>query len=348
MIYDFNYFRAIAIFIIVFGHVVIFSDYGGDDFRDFIRNLFSGGTGLFVYVSGFMFHHVFLKNFSYMSFLKKKTVQLIPPYIFLSLLPVALSVVEPRPVSDGYYLPVGDSFFDYYILPFFKYVVTGGALVGYWYIPFAMVLFLISPIFILYCRINFLGMISLALMFLCFSSFVHRPEYNIPLWQSLIYYVPFYMLGIFSSKYRNEVTLSRKYALYVSFFMLFSMVLISYYMVFLEHVGNFTKYAFSYSGLDFQVFKVLFLCVFLYVGLIYLNPPKDRGVWKVVKDYSFPIFFLHGYALEVLSRLSLLDLLGTSFMGVLVLTVFCMLFSIFVTKSFEMLLGANSKYFVAK
>ncbi|AGS39765.1 acyltransferase family protein [Cycloclasticus zancles] len=67
----FDYFRAIAIIIIVAGHS--FSLWVIDTLPEkVLANIITGGTSLFVFISGFFFHHIFYKNFKYQIFILKR------------------------------------------------------------------------------------------------------------------------------------------------------------------------------------------------------------------------------------------------------------------------------------
>lgn len=85
---SFNYFRGIAILLIVAGHSY---EIAGIDilnlsfFEKLAVNLISGGTTLFVFISGFLFHHIFLTKFEYSKFIKSKFQNVFVPYFFLTL-----------------------------------------------------------------------------------------------------------------------------------------------------------------------------------------------------------------------------------------------------------------------
>lgn len=87
---EFKYFRGFSIFTIVWCH---FLAHGMDLLKDsdftpatFVyRCLFSiifGNTALFVFISGFLFHHVFYqRGFDYSRFMKNKLKNVFCPYI---------------------------------------------------------------------------------------------------------------------------------------------------------------------------------------------------------------------------------------------------------------------------
>jgi len=80
-----NYFRGIAIIIIVAGHCLTLSNFSYNSFFGItILNLTQGGTSLFVFISGFLFHHIFYQYFDFKKFMLKKIKYVLSPYIFLS------------------------------------------------------------------------------------------------------------------------------------------------------------------------------------------------------------------------------------------------------------------------
>ena len=73
---SFSYYRGIAIVLIVIGHCYGLSGWTFTYYpeRD-LANILTGGTVLFVFISGFLFHQVFYPGFDFRWFLTKKTAQ---------------------------------------------------------------------------------------------------------------------------------------------------------------------------------------------------------------------------------------------------------------------------------
>lgn len=55
-----------------------------DFYNKVIYNFINGGTGMFVFISGFLFYSVFYKKFEYKNFIKKKFQNVYIPYLLLS------------------------------------------------------------------------------------------------------------------------------------------------------------------------------------------------------------------------------------------------------------------------
>lgn len=163
----------------------------------------SGGTSLFVFISGFLFHHVFYPKFVYRKFLEKKFKNVYVPYLILSVLPVIWALVIKAPFPDFYFGPES-TFYDQIIRPTLLYYWYGGVMV-YWYIPFIMTMFIISPLFIWFVRINLRNMHIYNINSLFDITFMHRPINNWSIVQSVVYFSPVYMFGILCSMERDFI-----------------------------------------------------------------------------------------------------------------------------------------------
>ena len=106
-------------------------------FRSFYANVWNG-TALFVFISGFLFYHIFYqRGFDYPKFMKQKFRNVFCPYcvtvlgLFLMRILSQISMHKSTWLAD----PLG---------LIYKHCMFYSSL---WYIPFVMVLFLASPIF---------------------------------------------------------------------------------------------------------------------------------------------------------------------------------------------------------
>ncbi len=193
-----NYFRGLAIVLIVLGHCYglsrwnISNNLQANNIEKVFYSLTLNGSVYFVFISGFLYYHVFYQKFNYKKFVLKKTQFVFLPYLLFSLIPVLYTVF----IGDGgQYLP--DELRNQPFLATIWYIVTGRISYAYWYIPMAMLLFAISPI------INWIiqsgKVLELTWFLLSISLIIHRPIDNINPVHSLIYFLPIYLLGIWSS-----------------------------------------------------------------------------------------------------------------------------------------------------
>lgn len=190
-----EYFRAIAIVLIVAGHCFAISGWIVDSFAELVlANIISGGTSLFVFISGFLFHHVFYRTFDYRQFMLKKIRNVYFPYLFLSIFGIWHALVTRIPFPEYYFGP-DDTLYDQVVRPALLYLWTGGVFV-YWYIPFIMGMFLLSPLFIRFIESSrrFRGV--LICLTLAISLFMHRPVNNFSILQSMVFFLPVYLFGM--------------------------------------------------------------------------------------------------------------------------------------------------------
>lgn len=297
-----NYFRGIAILAIVTGHCYTLAGFdpwhgNASVWERAIANLISGGTVFFVFISGFMFHHVFYqRGFQYWQFLKSKWLNVGVPYLAMSVLPISSALwVTPPPLLAQSTEPSG-----WAIL---VYLITGQHLIGYWYIPFALLLFFASPAFLWFLRSRY----QLLVMGLGFglSLWVHRPWLNLNPFHSLLYFTPVYLFGMWASLHRGQIyqRLHGKtiYLLFVVFVLAILQALLHQEVGSLHRQDNWQLF----SGVDINLIQKILLCLFFMVWL-HFNAEKQQIVWlDRCAKLSFPIYFLHAYWVTGLERLGL-------------------------------------------
>ena len=284
--------RAIAMLLIVAGHCLPFSVLHRDDtlLGQFVFNLISNGSSLFVLISGFFFYHVFYARFDYMIFLKVKIKNVVLPYVFLSCVVVLLfRLGQPDSRLGGFFEPQGTAFIDLYLIPFIKYLIFGGATTAYWYIPFIFLMFCLSPLHKIYAELGRTS--SLFVLFVSFilSMLVHRPQYNLNVFQSLIYYQFFYLAGISLSKNYKSLSqwlVSNVFALL--FVLLVANLMFSVFFP-VEDLRNGTS---TSTLLDrFVPFKLLeFMVIY---GLFERYSALNVKTLSRFADMSFAVYFIH-------------------------------------------------------
>lgn len=188
-------FRGVAILIIIIaGHVIGLAGLNSDAFPDKVAvNLFKGGTALFVFISGFLFHYLLTKGFSYRCYLFQKAEYVLLPYLIMSAIPVTLSVIRRQQWSPREGTPTlahGIDLCLQFVGRTIELLSTGIILDGYWYVPFILTMFLFAPAFLRYAqllaptRLSIIGATTLTAMF------VHRPVDNLSVLQSMVYFNP--------------------------------------------------------------------------------------------------------------------------------------------------------------
>ncbi|WP_160154375.1 acyltransferase [Microbulbifer sp. ALW1] len=332
---SFNYFRAVAITLIVAGHFAVVSNLNLDGIAaQVFYNLVVGGTALFVFISGFMFHHVFYVKFLYSKFLIGKLKNVAVPYLILGVTPILYYVVNMKSSFGDFYLPEGGGLFNEYVVPALKYYGTGRFLTAYWYVPFILVMFVLAPLHVLFVRLKFKWQVILTVCLASVALFVHRPVANISVLHSVIYYTPIYLFGIICSIYRDSV-----YSFWrgKEFFLFFGAICISFIQVHTGHLGNYHKDFFEFAGLDLIFLQKILLCLFFMVWLSRYEAFNSK-VLNLVAGASFSIFFLHPFMLVGFGKLGISSYLNDSwgiyFVVVLVVILVCIAVSYSVKKMF--------------
>ena len=296
----FDYLRAVAIILIVLGHSVYNSEKG---FPVLLENIIRGGTAVFVFISGYFLHAVFSQNFQFQAFLLKKWKGVVVPFLFVSFVGLVFKLLGWWWL-DG--LPL-----EKVALNLFYTVKNFYVLYPHWYIPFIMVVFLLSPLYLAYLQLPLWRQLLLFALFSILAVMLHRPHGNAGVIQSLLYYTPFYLLGMLFSLYRVFLIKHYKPLLLVSALLFMGALIMQTWVV--PWVGNYHKWFFKYRGIDFQFVQKVGLCILLLALCYFLS--KWQGIWlsldrwlREVGELSFAIFFIH--PLLTLAMNNLFPLLG--------------------------------------
>jgi probable poly-beta-1,6-N-acetyl-D-glucosamine export protein len=295
-----NYFRATAIIFIVAGHCLSLSDFGfTSDFGNIIVNILIGGTSFFVFISGFLFHHVFYRNFNFSKFMHKKVKFVLYPYLIMSFPQVIFYIFFGNNIQP-YFRPIGDGIVNLYIIPFIKYYFSGFGIIAYWYIPFVMLIFLISPIFISFIRMKLNTKLFIIFPLLLISTLIHRPVGNSAygVIQSLIYFLPIYLIGIISSENKTFIYsyLNGK----AGFLFIIAILLATISMLF-GQVANQHKAPFLYGGFDLMIFQKIVLCFAFMIFFSRYENHKNKLI-NLISENSFGIFFIHPILLMFIAK----------------------------------------------
>jgi len=295
-LHSFNYFRGIAILFIVAGHCYWVSGWSSEGFAAKVfANLVMGGTALFVFISGFLFHHIFFGQFDYRRFMLKKAANVLLPYVILSSLGfMYFAVYLDTPPFPQYFQTQGTGPWQDYLRPALLYLWTGRILPGYWYIPFIMITFLLSP---LHARIIGLppkGQLAVLLGWLLLALLLQRPVDNISVLQSVVYFTPAYLLGMLCSLHRQALRGAlggREWLLLLAAVILAALQVLVY-----DKLGNFHKPPLQYGGIDLMLLQKLCLCLFFMVFLERYEHSRVPLLGQLATA-SFAIYFLHPWML---------------------------------------------------
>ncbi|MDG3086063.1 acyltransferase [Vibrio hannami] len=309
-------FRGLAIIMIVAGHLYITGFTSTGYSSAVIKNIITGGTALFVFISGFMFHYVFYKRYEYKKFISGKVKNVGIPYLILGSMAIFMSFL----LSRDYFAPIRTLTIEKYNLLYgkgiifnpedsdiattIKYYITGGFLGAYWYIPFAMLLFASAPLHIKFIKLDLRYQLLIISLLSIISLFSHRAINCLNPLQDLLYFTPVYLIGALVSMYSSEVKnyLNNKVGL------LFFMVLLTSTIEYLSgHSGNYHKQIFVYAGVDLMYIQKFFLIFALY--MFFEKNQFESKLLDTISNTSFAIFFIHPWVTLVLEKIyNILDI----------------------------------------
>lgn len=279
-----NHFRGIAIIFIVMAHCYRPAGWQIETLADkFWFNLMMNGTVFFVFISGFLFHHVFYNRWDYEKYMKNKTKYVFIPYFLLSLPWIIWHLIAgPEPSLHMLHANISDN-----STAATWYVLTGRALTAYWYIPMGMMLFALSPWVM--DLINKKSLLQFAIPLVVLAMLMHRPISNLNAIQSLIYFLPVYLIGVWTSVAKDKIfPFIDKYWL----LMLISAIALAIGQAYFYGAGVLNKPAFEFTVPDLMLPQKLLL-TFVLLAILNKFEHISIGFLQKLAEVSFAIYFIH-------------------------------------------------------
>ncbi|MEM7757697.1 MAG: acyltransferase [Cyanobacteria bacterium P01_A01_bin.40] len=351
-----NYFRGIAIIIIVMTHSYGIAHWNihhnSSIFERFFYSLNLNGSVFFVFISGYLYHHIFYPRFNYNIFLLKKVKFVLLPYLFCSTLPIMYTVFDLHHEwifnivfdSGGRdFLP--NTIQDRPSLAIIWFLVTGRAVYAYWFIPMVMILFAISPAINYLIKSPYLPQIILLMVTI--SMVIHRPVHNMNPLQALIYFLPIYLLGNYASINRQRILAFLKQKTVKIYLICLSILLGLVQVIIFDISGNFSKNFLAITVPDVNLIQKILLC-FLLISVLEIWESTEIKSLKKTAETSFAIYFIHPFLIRPLTRLS--RNLGFEFQGniltLLIATMLMILLSIAIAQIIKLVFQKNSRYLI--
>lgn len=296
-----NIYRALAIILIVAPHIFYISEIDiKSTTGQAVYNFFTGSTANFVFISGFLYYHVFYKKNRTNTFFGKKVKRLLLPYTFFSILPILFKIKE-EPEYWNSYLNLGDGgIFNEFIIPFLAFYASGDHLIAYWYIPFAMLTFAFYPLHNKFIEQQFKVQLFVLIVWYICALFIQRPlAGKLSVLHYFLYYSPIYLLGIVCSQYK-EVLYTRLKGKEI-YFLIMAIVLLIITAI-NGNSGSSYKPFFEYRGIDLLYIQKTFFCFFFVIWLHRFEGFNSKYV-NILASTSFVIYFVHGYFIQIILRL---------------------------------------------
>jgi peptidoglycan/LPS O-acetylase OafA/YrhL len=351
-----QYFRALAIIMIVCGHTfaVAWTHFVDEDpqktvsLLNVIPALISGGTAYFVFISGFLYRHVFYGRTSYGDFMRKKALYVGLPYVVFgvpfAVIGIVLGVFSVTMVKDGAAYPQS-GFVDFIAL-----FTTGRMQVAYWYIPCAFLLFLASPLFDRFIRLEVKWRVAALLATIALALWIHRPVDNLNPVQSFLYVANFYLFGMLFYEYRAAIVAFVGRPPVIAALALAIVAVAAIQALVLQNTSN-IEHNFGDGwlpvGLDLMLVQK-YVGILLFCGIFSLWGTRASTPLSFVADISFGLFFVHDAVLAVLIRLpvGLSPHIGEPIADLALYTVIVLLISIGIVLAVKRLTGRRSRYII--
>lgn len=321
------WFRAAAIILIVAGHSYESSGVNLVTGLDRVfSDLIKGSTALFVFISGLLFDYVFSARYSYWSFVFDRVRKLVIPYCLLT----ALAGITFYHWATGGASLVG----------VFSNLVLGNAFQAYWYIPFIAIMFALAPLHRLFMRLSVSYQITIVIIAAILAGVVQRPVSNDNVFQSIVFYMPIYLSGIFLSLHRERLmpALQKNWP-----WLLLVAVLLAVIQASNGQSDNMHKPFFAIRSFELMGFQKLMLCFALMGLFASLSPAPAHGV-HLVADTSFAIFFLHPFVLKFVEGTAPFQLTNFPWINLAIATFAIIALCTLVALALRAVFGSMSKY----
>lgn len=300
-----NYFRGIAIIFIVFGHCMSFGVtqfYNNNSlFTNLIKYFAPGGTYFFVFISGYLLYYLYGEQVKLRSLLYNKIKYVALPFllfasmdIFYFLTRIIFSILISSNSYHKYLLNLKS-------IDLVKIYLLGDSLItiGLWYVPFIMVIFSLSKIFINLIKLNKNIQVLIISIFFIISLIIHRADCNcvLGIFQNVIYYTPVFLLGIFLSA--NQEFFYYKYSGKSIYFMGGFL-----FFLFLQvEIGKIKDFGvMALNNIDLMILQKTFLTIFFVLFLKNFEN-KKLNLINLFATNSFGIFFIHGIFIWLINAL---------------------------------------------
>jgi probable poly-beta-1,6-N-acetyl-D-glucosamine export protein len=260
----------------------------GTHFIDTIHEiLFHDSTIYFLYISGFLLYYL-SGGFKVQKYFKNKLSYVVIPYLLITFV-LTVQSEAPKLLS-------GHSRMDESLGVFFSNVVFGKAQVQFWYIPFIIPIFLISPL-LLNIPNKIFKYLAIATSFLPLLG--TRTTVDLTFGQYM-YFLPSYILGMFAAmNYEKTMAAVKRFRIPLCAIAVLSLIFVAWSY----HSGHGRLYESSQ-----YVNKISITYLFLFF-LKRLEQWRSQ-LFNAFAEYSFALYFMHGIGEDTLNPMFYGTVLG--------------------------------------
>lgn len=306
-----DYFRAIAILFVVFGHTydVAWTHFANEDLSAergwlaMVPEFITGATAYFVFISGFLYRQVFFERIGYGDFMRKKALYVGLPYLVLG---VPLALLEIAVGNYSVILNKGGEFYSTGVfMDMIVLLTTGRMATAYWYIPFIFLVFLASPLFDRFIRLPNRRKLAIFAATIAVAFWVHRPGNNLNPVQSFLYFTNLYLFGILYCENSAAIQAFTRRRPVVVALALALVLVVAAQAIWQFGSGNLERFAgqgWLPLGLDLVIVQK-YVAILLFCAALALWGGHFKRVLRPLADYSFGVYFIHPIILAFMIRL---------------------------------------------
>jgi hypothetical protein len=315
--------------------------------RHFLQTFFDpsegNGTVLFLFIGGFLFQHLTHNQFDYKKFLEQKFLNIILPYIIISIPLILIRLNTPF-----YSLSLPPGFHDRSVIyQFFYHLIIGTHMPPFWFISTIVLFYLSSPLLHAADNRSFYKYLFPVVLLSCF--FTYRPAHNANPILAYFHFIPIYITGMWAS-FNKERILSLGWKLLTPLLIIYGTLTVLDLAGTLPAAPRKITFEQVTNGLvvfNVYMFKAVVLC-FLLLMIFYMLRNREMPLLEILGHYSFGVFFVH-YMLISVSR-KILEAMGVrldfSIITYLIYFTFILMTSIMTVYFIKKLSGRYSRYLI--
>lgn len=301
-----HHFRGLAIVLIVGVHCRTSLHWPADSWINKILTFgLDSSTILFVFVSGFLFQHLNTNQFNSNDYIIKKLKYVILPYVLVSIPAIVDKLFFEK---NAVWMT---SFYQDLPLPIQAvYLLATGKHSGpFYFIPMIAIVYCLSPLLFQLQKQKSFRWIGIGIPILGLFTYAYGYYGNIL--ESLLYFLPVYIFGMWASKTKGPILHIGKE--YLVGLVLIYVALLSFEVVGIikpQHLQFFEKEP-NYFTTTFNISKLkeMLLAIILLITFYRVRERKFPSL-MLLGSYSFGIYFVHIYFINAVERL--MDYIGLS------------------------------------
>lgn len=281
--YSIENFRGISIIAVMLSHL---GSYLLPNERIYLSILFGDVTTFFVFISGYLFSHVYFeKEFNFFNYIYKKIKFIAAPYLILSTPVIIAGMYYSRPEL------LGLSRLEYLGWSLF---VGGSVITPMWYMPVIFIFFLFSPL--LFRLKSDLILYFFTLIFMSLSLFTGRPYSNANPILSFFHFFGFYLFGMFAYNIRNYISnISKNESIIIICFFTLIFSITSRLSIGINQEATFFSDLGKLNLITLGKLAIL-ISIFLYLNKFQDTKNQVLGYFAKI---SFGLYFIHGFYMAV-------------------------------------------------